>query len=368
MGERRVITISANIKVLAGDNERLNITGISTGRNPKSVEISSVIGYKARGSNPLMLGVTPLGTHPSFQENVPYYISDVFADEQGKLPFDFNIDLEYADVLSANNISITFDSYNNQFPTEIWIEGKKYYNDSPTFTVATLDPSQTIKQIGFNVWNTPNYPPRIESISLGLEINIDRLNKLSYNGITKDRANFDEPSWGIISNSGSISFKDEFEKVLQYSNNNLLKEGLSVEVYLTNTLNKKQEKIGEYFTDTWDYDNDNKEVSVSLIDDLEEWQDIYVEGFGYDPRSSKTMRMSEYYTYLWDKTPAKYKMLNFNELNKITRETLYLTVIKYPLLNSGTLWQQWTKLCQVCALHIYKNSQGETVCTCDNEE
>lgn len=356
-----MITINANIKVLTGDNEQLNVKGINAGRIPKTAQISSVIGSKAKGSNPLMLGVTPLGTHPSFHETIPYYIGNIFADEQGKFPRDIHIDLEYADVASANNISITFDSYNNQFPTEIWIEGKKYYNDSPTFTIATLDPSQTIKQIGFNVWNTPNYPPRIESISLGLEINIDRLNKLSYNGNVIDRASVDEPSWGIISNSGNISFNDTFDKVADYASKNLLKEGLSVEVYLTNTLNKKQQKIGEYFTGTWDYDNDNKEVSVSLVDDLEEWQNILFEGINFNPMTSKAISFYDVYDELWSATPKKYNMIEAKNLDPETQNILRNTYVLYPTLEPSNLWAAWVKLCNACQLKIYKKN-GNTIC------
>jgi hypothetical protein len=55
-------------------------------------------------------------------------------------------------------------------------------------------------------------------------------------------------------------------------------------------------------------------------------------------------------------------MLSINELDEDTQAVLNNTYIQYPLLESGSLWQQWTKLCQACQLHIYKNSDGVVVC------
>jgi hypothetical protein len=102
-------------------------------------------------------------------------------------------------------------------------------------------------------------------------------------------------------------------------------------------------------------------VSVSLKDDLEEWQDINVEGMSYDPRDTTSKSLKDFYDYLRGKTPDKYSMLYFTELDPATQNLLSNTFIKYPMLNSGSLWQQWTKLCQVAQAHIYKNNNGETV-------
>jgi hypothetical protein len=56
-------------------------------------------------------------------------------------------------------------------------------------------------------------------------------------------------------------------------------------------------------------------------------------------------------------------MLQFEELDQKTQDILELTRVDYPLLEDGTLWEQWQKLCEVCGLYIYKNNEGKTVCT-----
>ena len=121
-------------------------------------------------------------------------------------------------------------------------------------------------------------------------------------------------------------------------------------------------------TTDWDYDNNNRSVSVSLQDDLVEWQNIYVKGFDYDPRNpfkilpNGTMK-DLYEIWLYKEVPSKYRLLEFDELDTITQNILANTKIKYPLLKGGTLWEQFVKLCEVCGLYVYKNKDGKTVCS-----
>lgn len=184
-----------------------------------------------------------------------------------------------------------------------------------------------------------------------------------------DRSDTKLPSYGILSNNGNLEFNDANGAFLTYANAGVLVSGLKVHILLNNTLSKTSEEVGIFETDTWDYDNDNRSVSVSLKDDLVQWQDIYVEGFSYDPRSPFKIiadgKMSNVYRWLQntERTPEKYKMLAFSELDQETKTILQNTTIDYPFLESGSLWSQWSKLCQVCGLYIYKNNQGQVVCS-----
>ena len=218
----------------------------------------------------------------------------------------------------------------------------------------------------------PN-PFVLGSSSLGsatLGANIDDENKFDYSNLLSldrkiiDRSDIKLPSYGVISNSGQMSFIDKNKRFLGYANNGVLVSGIPIEIYLTDTLSKKSELVGSFYSNSWNYDNNNREVSVSLKDDLEEWQDIQVERINYDPRDpDKVFRtMADLYNVLLKLTPDKYKMLSFNYLDDVTKRQLERIAIPYPLLESGSLWAQWDKLCQVCRLHIHKNNNGETVC------
>jgi hypothetical protein len=215
-------------------------------------------------------------------------------------------------------------------------------------------------------WNKPNLPIIIENIYTGLEINIDSSNLISLVKNLMDRSDYSLPSYGIISNTGEIEFKDTTRRVLLYNEVGLLTSDLVAVLKLKNTDNDYEENIGIMETADWNYNNYSRVVNVSLRDDLEEWQDIQVEGFSYNPKFPfekwANGSMADVYMWLEERTPTKYNMFDFEELDSETRTILSNTKINYPLLNNGTLWQQWNKLCKVCGLYIYKDNNGRTVC------
>ena len=194
-----------------------------------------------------------------------------------------------------------------------------------------------------------------------IPLNNKRIISISANSF--DRSDITRPSYGIISNTGELEFNDFDSEFLNYANQRLLTSDLPVSIFLNNTLYKIRQQIGEFQTRSWNYDNNNKRVSVSLKDDLEEWQDISINGISYNPIYNETTSMSYYYQTLRLKTPIKYQMLPFKELDEKTQLILNDTTVEYELLRGGTLWEQWRKLCEVCALYIYKNREGKTVCT-----
>lgn len=204
-------------------------------------------------------------------------------------------------------------------------------------------------------------------------IEINRRNMLEINCSICSRSDLELPSWGIISNVGSIRFNDSDGKVLEYAENLRLQEGLKCEIWLNNTLvDGANEILCEMETNKWDYDNNNRAVIVSIKDDLEELQSINFDEISYDPRSKVRQPFSWLYKVLWLKTSNRkvganqgrgnYNMLHFDELDLETKNVLSNTFIEYPLLSKGTLWQQWTKLCEVCQLYIYKRSDGVVDC------
>ena len=200
---------------------------------------------------------------------------------------------------------------------------------------------------------------------IGTTINVtkefDRRNLLSIERSIFDRSDLKLPSWGIISNVGNLEFNDNNGRFLGYANAGMLVEGMKIELFLNNTLVEgATEKVGTFYTDQWNYENDSRVVSVSLKDDLEEWQDINVEGL--DLQTEKYFNWLYKYLFAITTSNGNYNMLSINELDENTQAVLNNSYIQYPLLESGSLWQQWTKLCEVCQLHIYKNNDGIIVC------
>ena len=200
----------------------------------------------------------------------------------------------------------------------------------------------------------------------GTEIAVDKRNILSLETSIIDRSDISLPSWGIISNRGSLTFADYDETVRGYADDLRLSDNAKVVVYLTNTITQSVKEIKNFLPSDWDYDSNSRTVSVSLKDDLEEWQNIQIDGFDYDVRNPKKVlqnqSMEDLYKWLYDRTPTKYNMKQCDALDNITKEILKTTIIQYPLLKSDKLWAQWNKLCCTCGLYIYKSTQGETTC------
>jgi hypothetical protein len=206
-----------------------------------------------------------------------------------------------------------------------------------------------------------------------LNCEINKNNLISIDRSIFDRSDLKLPNWGILSNKGNIEFNDKNGKIRQYAESLFLQSGLKCEIKLKNTLvDGATETIGLFETDQWDYDNDNRIASVTIKDDLEEWQDIEVEGINYDPRDLTHRPFSLVYKYLWNVTSNRtyngvkgngnYNMLALEELDEDTQKILNNTYTQYYFLKSGSLWQQWSKLCQACQLYIYKNNNGVVVC------
>lgn len=192
------------------------------------------------------------------------------------------------------------------------------------------------------------------SISADIEIVIDNRNMISLERTIMDRSDISKPNWGIIANSGNIEFNDLGGEIRGYIEQQLLKSDLSVYFEIRNTLvENKVEQVGEFATDKWTYDNNNRVVGVSLKDDLLQWQEIQVSAM---PLRNQ-MTMKALYDYLVNLSSG----WTFEPLDTQTLAMLTTTVCAYPYLESGSLWSQWNKLCEICGLYIYKNNENNIV-------
>lgn len=212
------------------------------------------------------------------------------------------------------------------------------------------------------------------TLSNGDTIVVNQNNIRSISREIIDRADIKMPNWGIISNTGNLEYIDSSGETLQYAEQMLLEGGLSCEIYLNNYITGNSTLIAKFETQDWSYDNDNKTVSVSLKDDLEDWQEMYVEPIYYNPNDLTAKPFSQLYEYLWNLTDRRgtgtgqFNMLSLQEMElvdsalKTRLERLYC---KYPLLEKGTLWQSWEKFCIATQTKIYKNSSGIIICRYD---
>lgn len=359
-----MITLTANINIKSG--YPISNININHNKNSISADINSITGQNNINiRNPFLLNATKFSEMASLSSaNVSYYIGGVLSNENGI--FNEPYIIEVTTKAATSNIVIEFDTYNNRHPHSIIFDGIEYFDDDAIFAIANVD-SAIKHTIKISNWNTATAPLVIHKIYSAIDININKRNLLSFNYHLRTRSDDNLPSYGIVSNKGNISFKDATGEVKDYAEQNLLKSNLSVIVNLNNTLSKTSEQVAQLQTDNWDYDNDNFIVSVELMDDLIEWQNIHINGLDYDPRYPFAIltngNMWDLYYWLYKRTPVKYNMLQYTELDEITTNILQNTKIQNPILYADNLWAQWTKLCVACGLYIYKNNAGKTVCS-----
>lgn len=361
-----MITLTARIELLKSglesgasgvlENGTINLSG-----NNASAEIGAVVGVKRTVKRPFVFGKSVLGGGDKYYGELDYYMGRQLCDNNGDFSAPYTITVSGQ---SISAITLAFDDLNGAFPKSIDVDGKTYTDDDATWTIVDIDSDNT-HIITIPNWNKPNSMLILSGIYIDVVINIDRRNMQRLERTITDRSSYDLPSFGIISNTGNIDFIDFDGEVRDYAEQQILKSGLTVEISLNNTLYGNGEHIGTFYTNKWTYDNNNRVVSVSLKDDLEEWQEINVEALPYDLKGQNPKPQTAEWLYRWlqdeKRTPKKYNVQSFDELDTETQNVLSNTTIQYPMLESGSLWQQWTKLCELCQLHIYKNNNGITV-------
>ena len=185
-------------------------------------------------------------------------------------------------------------------------------------------------------------------------ITINQQNMKSIKRTISDRESVDEPSWGIISNKGEISFYDPDGQVLDLIESQKLNTSVKIEIFINNTLAKVQKSLGEFYSEKWKYDNDSRLVNVTVKDDLEEWQEVIISQV---PILSNFTYLDLYYQLLIY-TPPKF-IISVSQ--DILEYLASITETNDSLLEGKTLWARWQQFCEATMLHIYKNDKGEVV-------
>lgn len=179
------------------------------------------------------------------------------------------------------------------------------------------------------------------------------------------QGDYERPSFGIISKTGSVSFIDKNSVVknnLQWLTTN---KKFIIGIVLRNTKTNKTTGIATYTTTKWKYNANSNIVNVDFSDMLTEWQDRQVPALNADLNNPLSKDCATIYNYLRETLKYMveidgkiyfdylYDLCSISDLDEKTQDVLNNTIIKYPILESGSLWENFDKLCQACGLHIY---------------
>lgn len=359
-----MITLNATIRLPFSGTLSSATTDITFEKNNISSPLSSVVNSENIKGNPFIIGSSLIGDGSTLSDGEDFFISSAFYREGIGFVQDNGDGIETSIrpslLISGQDITafaIEFDSENGRHPNRIQINEVEYSVNDTNFTVVGLARAN-YHTVYIKDWNAENYPIVIKAIYISLSIDINDRNLISLNRSISDRSDITLPSYGILSNTGNIEFNDLNGDVRNYAEQLILTSGLKVEISLNNTLSKSTEKVASFETKDWSYDNDNRSVTVSIQDDLEEWQNIALEGIPF----LETIN-SMYYvcTSLIQLTPIKWE---FNISDNIYS---YLKTISCRNISfeKGSLWSFWTKFCEVTCLHLYKDFDGKIVLSAD---
>ena len=369
-----MIRMTAEIELLAGAGEiQTDSISITPSGNNISASIADVVSVRRSGSNPFLFGASKLGNGEVFSSGEPYFIGSELSDENGNFETPYTLSFSINNLDTSNiNFFILFDTYNNAYPKTIRGE---IYDGSNLITTLTVVQNETLfifsyassitgDNINFKViindWSMPKYPVRIQSIYTGIKLFADRRNMLSLSAPIKDRSDNEQPSYGIISNSGSLSIIDGTGEIKEYARMKLLTPDLNVQIWLEDTLTKKKQSIGKFKTNKWTYNNNNFEVNIELKDDLEEWQNYTISGIRFRNFNETAFGV---YTFISDEINQIYGY-DF-VIDEKTEYLLKGIIIENFYLSKGTLWEEFIKLCDIAGLNIYKNNNDEIVVSSD---
>ena len=353
-----MIRLDAKINLLVSNYGLILGATSNVSGNNVSADISEMVGLKEEGADAFIIGASRVGDDVTYYDDVDYYIGSQLSDERGSFASPYIITLTGS---SIKAFSIAFDTTNNRHPISIVVDGKTYYDDDPIFSVFNVEQSQTHTVEIYN-WNEANYPLVVTGIYADLEVDVEARNIVYAKSTISDRESLNAPEWGIVCNTGQLKFNDN-NGLQHYIEQQLLKSGSQVEFVMKNTLTGKSEKKGSYVVQKWEYDNGERFIKAIVKDDLVEWQTIEVEGFPFNA-NAVGKSAQEYYEYLHAKTieNGNFEMLSFEQLDETTKDVIQKTKINTPILYTDSLWAQWSKLCRLCLLHIFKGEDGIVVC------
>jgi hypothetical protein len=198
----------------------------------------------------------------------------------------------------------------------------------------------------------------------GGTIEITPQNALSMERSIFDRADTTMPSWGIISNGGKVKFIDTDGTIRQLIEAKRLVKGIKVDLFLSDTVNVTSANIGDFYAKTWDYDNNNFNVSVDVGDELQNMQEVQAEPYVYDLTQEKYfITAKDLYDFIQADTVAKgFNMATSAELDSNTIAHLSAITIPIPYFEQANLWNVWQNFCEAFQTHIFKGKNKKIVC------
>lgn len=175
----------------------------------------------------------------------------------------------------------------------------------------------------------------------------DEISKIEFSG--QDRSDTALPSWGIISNSGRLEMYDVDGSIGRLSREGKLARS---PIYLDIDFGYRTERLGNFIITSASQDRDNSHTKIEFKDVLDSWQRIQMNTYIY-PYVPREVFATDIIDEI--KERAGQSLYYYDDTTQRWLENLY---IEFPIIDSGSLWSQMTKICEVSACYIFCDSNG----------
>lgn len=350
-----MIKLTAQIKVIDGGGL---VESVQTNTEPNNIgsDISSVMGVERQARLSAFSGYSLVGDGSFYDTKVDYYVGSVISDLNGRFATPYEIELWES---TANKITIVFDNARGTHPNQIEFDGVEYPVDGERLSIDITNSDTNKHTVTIDNLNEANAPLVITGIysSIVLDLDYTRIANIEVPHI--ERSNINKPSYGIYSNSGSLQIVDPKGEVQYYTEKRMLTNGNEITVAIENTLNGFKQTVGVFNTTDWDYDYIGATADCTLSEGLSELQET---NFASVPLEVGVIVSGEdTYKMLYNATPSKYNFLRYDDLSARTKARLSSITMSMFFVNEGSLWAQWTKLCELCRGYIMNNYLGKAV-------
>ena len=259
-------------------------------------------------------------------------------------------DYGYKITIKGKNIksfTVEFDKSVGYYPTYMMLGSQSVYmNDDYTFT-HLVDSSSSGGQeykLVIILMSKPNVPVVIKSITIDDVQTFSSQNSLiSFKRGSQSVQDFTLPSYGVVSNYGSISFIDTPSKqIYNLINNGYMDTELDVRLFIDGNV------VGTYKTNNdWNYNTYSNVVTVTFDGYIEKLQNSYLHCI------AKSRNAFELLQEIISKIPNSFEF-DYSDCED------YLKTISMPFsyLSNDTCWQQLNKIANIAQLYVYNDNNG----------
>lgn len=348
-----------DVSAVSGNNASASISYVVNSMNTQTRNVFMIADASGNGGSALDGSAVYADTTESF------YISSSTSGYNGVFATPIDIDIAVGDDQKLpNQINILFDASYGGYATifDLLQDGAvidTITNDKTLLTISGYDQTKVLA-IRIKSINKAYSHLIITAIYANLYFDIDESRMVSCEFELNEKADPTLPSFGVISNDGSIEFKDYDGSFLQLIEEGRLNDRKQVVFQLENTYDRTKADISQFLTEKVEYDDDTNTVNIDVVDRLVEWQDVkdvrvYLE-------RDKTMLYV--YNKLVELTPNKKTTSNpigyeFAELSSDIQDYLSHMSLDYFYLDNDNLWAQWRKFCEATGLYIYINKSNQ---------